>query len=306
MSAATGGWALVFSGQGTQHREMLPWLLRDDALQSVERALGGDWREQLGSNADLAENHRTQLLLTGTACAAWQHLRLLLGVPSIVAGYSVGELAAFAAAGVFDATTALWLAAQRAGCMDEDPAGRGTGLLAVGDAARGGPQELCVRHGLDIAIRIDAGSAVLGGPHAPLRAAALDAQARGWRATPLNVALASHTRWMARAAEAFGQVLEGVEMRPPACPLVSNAMGRIRNADAARRALSRQIAQTVRWDDCMDEVAAQQVCAVLEIGPGQSLARMWNERFPGVPARSADEFRSARAIADWLARMQGR
>jgi [acyl-carrier-protein] S-malonyltransferase len=55
----------------------------------------------------------------------------------------------------------------------------------------------------------------------------------------------------------------------------------------------------------MDAIAAQRVSAVLEIGPGQALARMWQDRHAEVPARSADEFRSAPAIAAWLERHAG-
>jgi [acyl-carrier-protein] S-malonyltransferase len=50
----------------------------------------------------------------------------------------------------------------------------------------------------------------------------------------------------------------------------------------------------------MDAIAAQRVDAVLEIGPGQALARMWLERCGEIPARSVDDFRSAAAIVKWL------
>jgi [acyl-carrier-protein] S-malonyltransferase len=50
----------------------------------------------------------------------------------------------------------------------------------------------------------------------------------------------------------------------------------------------------------MENIAARKVTCVLEVGPGQALARMWNQRFPTVPARACDDFRSAAAIAAWL------
>lgn len=93
-------------------------------------------------------------------------------------------------------------------------------------------------------------------------------------------------------------------MRTPAVALVTNALGRVRDARTARRALSSQIAQTVRWDHCMEAIVEQGVDAVLEIGSGQALARMFNERFGGIAARSADEFRSADAVIRWLERTQ--
>jgi [acyl-carrier-protein] S-malonyltransferase len=301
-------WALVFSGQGQQHPDMLAWLAQDRTLAALDAELGPAWRARLADPHEAGHNRRAQILLTATACAAWAQLQPGVEPPAIVAGYSVGELAAWAAAGVFDARTAVELAGRRAAAMDAAAAAASaaTGLLGVSGAAHGGIADLCARHDLEVAIRIDAASAVLGGLRAGLQGAAAAAAARGWRSTPLNVALASHTRWMRPAATAFGQVLAEVDVQRPALALVSNAQGRIRDAAGARSALAGQLARTVAWDECMDAIAAQRVQAVLEIGPGAALARMWQERHPDVPARSADEFRSAAAVVAWLTRQLGR
>lgn len=294
------GYALVFSGQGQQHPGMLPWLARDETLAALEGELGPDWRERLADPAVAADNRRAQLLLTATACAAWAQLQARLPPPDIVAGYSVGEIAAFAAAGVFDAPTAMSLASARAACMDAAAAGTSTGLLGVSGATDAGLAALCARFDLEVAIRIDPGSAVLGGLRDCLQAAAAEGDARGWHCTPLKVSLASHTRWMREAVDGFDGSLAATALQRPARPLASNALGRVHTAADARTALAHQIAQTVRWDVCMDLIAAQRVQAVLEVGPGQALARMWNARHPDVPARSVDEFRSIGAIVAWI------
>ena len=105
---------------------------------------------------------------------------------------------------------------------------------------------------------------------------------------------------MREAAESFSRTLADVPFRAPQVVLFSNAGDRIRDAASARAALAAKIARTVRWDECMENVMARQVRCVLEIGPGQALARMWNQRYPSVPARACDDFRSASAIAAWL------
>ncbi|MDZ5461125.1 ACP S-malonyltransferase [Azohydromonas lata] len=293
-------YALVFSGQGMQHAGMLPWLERDDTVQAVEAALGADWRARLGDPAWAGCNAHAQVLLTGLALAAWHQLAPLLPPPAVVAGYSVGEMPAFCAAGVMDAPTALALARERAACMDAAAAAAGTGLLAVTGLAAEAQAALRARFDLDEAIRNGPDSVVLGGLRGALDEAQPAAESQGARCTRLNVALASHTRWMRPAAQAFGRVLEGVALQRPRVPLLSNALGRVRDAARAGEALSTQIAATVRWDECMDAVQAQRVDAVLEIGPGQALARLWLQRCADVPARSADEFRSAAAVAKWL------
>jgi [acyl-carrier-protein] S-malonyltransferase len=301
----TVGYALVFSGQGMQHPGMLPWLAHDDTLREVDRELGRDWRERLGDVAWAGLNAHAQVLLTGLALAAWSQLAAHLPPPAIVAGYSVGEIAAFSVAGVFDTPTALALARQRAVCMDEAAAQADTGLLGVTNTTPNAVQALCAEFDLDIAILNGVGSVVLGGPRAALDDAARAAASQGMRCTPLNVAIASHTRWMAPAANAFAQMLVGAPIARPRRPLLSDALGRVLDAAHAREALSAQLARTVRWDECQEAIAAQRVAAVLEIGPGHALARMWQQRYPDVPARSADEFRSAAAVVAWVRGLLG-
>lgn len=294
------GYALVFSGQGLQHPGMLPWLAADPTLAEVERQLGSDWRERLQDPTWAGRNVHAQVLLTGLALAAWGQLAPHLPAPAIVAGYSVGEIAAFAAAGAFDAPTALALAQRRAACMDDAAAREPTGLLGVTNVPPGAIEALCAACDLEIAIRNAADSVVIGGPRAALDRAAQQAARQGMRCTPLNVALASHTRWMAPAASAFSQVLADAPVTRPRVALVSHALGRIRDAEHARTALAAQIDHTVRWDECQEAIAAQRVQAVLEIGPGNSLARLWAQRHPDIPARSADEFRTRDAVVAWM------
>lgn len=296
---------LLFAGQGTQHPGMLPWL--DDADPLVRRtaaALGvADWRQALGDAAWALRNRHVQILLTGFGLAAWARLAPRLPVPAAAAGYSVGELAAFCAAGVFEADTALQLAGQRADAMDRCAAVAPGGLLSVSGLQRAAVAALCARCGLALAIDIDAETAVLGGPAAALACGAQEAAGLGARATPLAVAVASHTPAMQPAAEAFGAALRPVALARPALPLFCNAGGeRVHDAAQAARVLAAQIAQTVRWSDVLEAMHARRVSCVLEIGPGSALSAMWNRRFPEVPARSADEFRSADAVVAWVQR----
>ena len=65
-------------------------------------------------------------------------------------------------------------------------------------------------------------------------------------------------------------------------------------------ALARQISTPLDWDACLGAVLEMQPDAVLEIGPGNALARMWAERAPQVPVRASDDFRSVEGIAAWV------
>jgi len=293
--------ALLFSGQGTQHPAMLPWLADDGLVRGMHARLGvEDWRRALADPAWAERNDNAQTLLTSLALAAWGQLAPMAPSPAAIAGYSVGELAAFSAAGVIDPATAAALAPLRAEAMDRCAARVSGGLLAVTGLPEPGLEQLRVEAGLALAIRNGGQNMILGGPHAALDKAEHLALAAGAQCTRLRVSVASHTPWMREAAERFAAVLAEVPFQAPKVVLFSNAADRIRDASSARGALAAQIAATVHWDECMENIMARQIRCVLEVGPGQALARIWNQRYPTVPARACDDFRSAAAVAAWL------
>jgi [acyl-carrier-protein] S-malonyltransferase len=295
--------AIVFSGQGMQHAGMLPWLAEDESVEQTRRALRvDDWRAALDDAVWASRNANAQTLLTGLNLAAWAQLSPLLESPSAVAGYSVGELASFAAAGVFDARTALALAGTRAQAMDRCADAAPGGMLAVSGMTPAQIERLCAESGCAIAIDNDSHAVVLGGTWAALHSAELAAQAAGASATRLKVNVASHTPWMQAAADNFAVALSALPLQAPSVPLFGNSGDRISSGRQAASALAMQMAQTVRWSACMDHIHMRRVGCVLEIGPGAALARMWNQRFPDVPARSVDEFRSRSAIVNWVNR----
>jgi [acyl-carrier-protein] S-malonyltransferase len=301
------GFAIIFSGQGMQHAGMLPWLADDEFVEQMRAELGVvDWRAHLADSAWASRNVNAQVLLTALNLTAWTQLSRSLPAPAAMAGYSVGEMASFAAANVFDASTAISLASKRAHAMDRCAAVAPGGLLAVSGLPRLEIERLC--EATHVAIAIDNGShaVVLGGPRAALDAAEEAAQAAGAHVTRLKVDIASHTPWMHDATNEFAQTLATLALRSPRIPLFTNAADRVMTSAQATHALARQISTTVQWSNCMDQIHARQIDCVLEIGPGAALARMWNERFLEVPARSVDEFRSESAIVDWVERSRGR
>ncbi|MFT7775000.1 acyltransferase domain-containing protein [Roseateles sp.] len=294
--------ALLFPGQGAQHPQMLRWLTAQPdahpALDAMAGALGSGWQHRFHDPTWLHANPVAQVLLTGLGIAAWRALAPHLPPPAVIAGYSVGELAAFAAADVFDLPTALELASARARLMSDSVAGQDTGLLAVQ-----GPHAQLVAEtsqALSVAIRINQERVIVGGLVAALNACSAQWSAAGLRCTHLPIAVASHTPFMASAAAAFAQRLTAVDLQPARTAVVCNF-----SASADRRptklaaALAGQIACTIRWDDCMDVIAERRVKCVLEVGPGTALASMWRERHPSIPVRSVDEFDTMVGVVRW-------
>ncbi|XHS76952.1 acyltransferase domain-containing protein [Burkholderiaceae bacterium UC74_6] len=295
--------ALLFSGQGTQHPDMLPWLVDDSLVRATCVRLGvEDWRSALADPEWAQRNSNAQTLLTGLSLAAWLQVAGHVARPTAIAGYSVGELAAFSAAGVISAQAAAGLATQRAEAMDRSAAAVPGGLLAISGLEEERLKQLCVEFGLALAIRNGIESVIVGGPREALDVAAVSATRSGGQCTRLRINVASHTPWMTEAAASFAGALSSVDFQAPQTLLFSNVADRIRDAASARFALATQVNHTVRWDECMENIAARQVSCVLEVGPGHALSRLWNTRFPAIPARSSDDFRSVTAVSSWLNR----
>ena len=296
--------ALLFPGQGTQHEAMLPWLAAEEAarplLAQLAATLGADWRARL-ADADWSQaNAVAQPLVTGASVAAWA--ALAPGLPRVVAvaGYSVGELASSVAAGMLPADDAIALAVDRAAAMDACAGDGAAGLLGLSNVDPRDVDAACARWQLEVAIRTGERRCIVGGSTAALVQAAAWLAALGAKATTLGVRVASHTRAMRAAVPAFARAIAGAHWHASRVAWVAGITGAVvRDADAARGLLAEQLATLVRWDACMDTVAERRPDAVLEVGPGTTLARLWRERHPLIPVRSCDEFASAEQVLAW-------
>jgi [acyl-carrier-protein] S-malonyltransferase len=300
--------ALLFPGQGIQHPDMLPWLdhhpLAAAVLACMADYVGHDWRARLNDEDWLSRNSVAQCLITGVSLAAWHALAPSLPHPTVAAGYSVGEISAYSAAGVMNSACALDLAASRSGAMDRCAAGGEAGLMAVSGVNAGTTDMLCARFGLAVAIRIGPDRCVVGGQRASLDAALPALAVHGAEVTRLRVRVASHTPRMVAAAAEFAALIAPMRWNNSQCIVANNVDGTGRSDSVGlKAALASQIASTVKWDRCMDTLAERQPRCVLEVGPGNSLSRMWQARYPDIPTRSVDEFRSPQAVVSWVNRV---
>jgi [acyl-carrier-protein] S-malonyltransferase len=299
-------YALVFSGQASQHPEMLPWLENEPSctplLSLLAQHIGLDWRARLTDAEIRANNAFAQLLITGTALAAWSALKQLLPVgPAVVAGYSVGELPAMACAGVVPASCALELAALRANVMDQAVAGQSTGLMSVTGIPEKQVLDFCWELRLECAIRIGPKQQIFAGTRVALLQAMPLLTVQGANCKLLEVRVASHSSWMKSAAEQYQKSLSAIKFEPPDCPLALNANGTLSRQPAQiQQAMSQQLAHTVQWSACMAAMAERQVACVLEVGAGSALSRMWNEHHPQIPARALEDFRQPQGAVDWI------
>jgi [acyl-carrier-protein] S-malonyltransferase len=250
----------------------------------------------------LHANVVAQPLVCALQLATWAALRDNLPEPRGIAGYSVGELAAYGCAGALGPGEVIQLAKRRALEMDAATPGAG-GLMAVRGLTLPAMRLLCGKFGVEIAIVNDFDRLVIGGPRAALAHCAEAATAAGAKVTPLNIAIPSHTSLMRPAVANFRAALEAAHWRAPSAPVMAGTSGApVYGKAEAINVLSRQIAETVNWAACLDGLVEMGCTVMLELGPGAGLSRMARDRAPTIPARSVADFHSLDGVVTWVRR----
>ncbi|OBJ43285.1 ACP S-malonyltransferase [Mycobacterium colombiense] len=299
--------ALLAPGQGSQTEGMLsPWLElagAADQLALWSKASGLDL-VRLGTTAsteEITDTAVTQPLVVAATLLAHQELTkrgLLSDADLVVAGHSVGEIAAYAIAGVIAADDAVALAATRGAEMAKACAIEPTGMSAV---RRGDEGEVLARlEQLDLfpANRNAAGQIVAAGALTALEKLAEDPPEKA-RVRALGVAGAFHTRYMASALDGYAAAAAAVQTSEPTAKLLSNRDGQpVASAAAAMEALVAQLTQPVRWDLCTATLRDLEVTAAVEFPPAGTLTGIAKRELRGVTARAVKSPADLDALAE--------
>lgn len=311
--------AILCSGQAGQNREMLDDLLVADDLGDVRdaatRILGrdvADWWRSL-DEAAIYENVNAQFSIALYQIAVWRRLsRRLSFRPTVVAGYSLGEVIAWHVAGAMGVADTLQLVLDRARIMDEciGPSHRGGSCMAlrrgrVSPSIRLALDEAMARHGVCIAIHRP-GGIVLGAPGQAMDAFCREPAAKSGDMKRLPVTVPSHTRWLHSGVERFRDVLATRRIGDPVMPVVSGNRARLqRRGDDAIESLSAQLSDAIRWDWCIETLVSVGVEIAIELGPGNDLSKLLETEQPGVVARAVHEFAHLDDLGEWLAHHAG-
>lgn len=299
--------AFLAPGQGSQTEGMLsPWLELPGAAHQLDlwsKASGLDL-VRLGTTAsteEITDTAVTQPLVVAATLLAHQELTkrgLLADQETIVAGHSVGEIAAYAIAGVLAADDAVALAATRGAEMAKACAIEPTGMSAVlgGDEA----EVLARLEQLDLfpANRNAVGQIVAAGPLTALEKLAEDPPAKA-RVRALGVAGAFHTKYMAPALDRYAAAAAAVATAEPTATLLSNRDGQpVASAAAAMEALVAQLTQPVRWDLCTATMRDREVTATVEFPPAGTLTGIAKRELRGVTTRAVKAPADLDALAE--------
>ena len=306
--------AILCSGQGGQHPAMFDLVAdcseAEPVFAAAAEVLGKDPRRFVreAAPANLFSDLSGQILCCTQALTARAALGTAWPARAVIAGYSIGELAAWGCAGALDEPGILCLAQRRAAAMDA-AAPNESGLAVITGLRRPVIEPILARHALSIAIVNEVDSFTVGGPRAALRAACEAAAARGAKRTvTLPVTVPSHTPLLSKATEQFRVTLREASPRPPRAGyrLLSGIDGEtVLDIETGIDKLARQISTTINWAACLGSCRSAGALAALELGPGTTLSRMASTLFPDGRARAVEEFRTLAGLRTWLQRAMG-
>jgi [acyl-carrier-protein] S-malonyltransferase len=281
--------AFLFPGQGSQAVGMGKALAE---TFSAARAVFDEVDAALGEklSATIWEGPADKLMLTENAQPALMAVSLAVlrvleaeaGVTlardaKFVAGHSLGEYSALAAAGAFTLSDAARLLRIRGRAMQQAvPVGVGAMAALIGlsfDEAAAAAREAAQGQVCQAANDNGGGQVVVSGDKAAVERAVEIAKTKGAkRAMLLPVSAPFHCALMAPAAEAMAQALAKINVKPPVVPVVANVLAKpINDPQEIVRALVAQVTGTVRWRECVTCMADAGITTFYEVGAGKVL-----------------------------------
>ena len=283
--------AFVFPGQGAQVVGMgadlaAAYPAARAVFDEVDAALGEKLSALIweGEQEALTLTENAQPALMATSLAALRALEAegmeMTAAARLVAGHSLGEYSALAAAGALGIADCARLLRIRGRAMQEAvPVGEGAMAALLGldfETARAVAEEAAEGEVCQAANDNDPAQVVVSGHKAAVERAVDLARARGARrAVLLPVSAPFHCALMQPAAEAMAQALAEVEIRAPRVPLVANVRAEAVSDPAEIRALLvAQVTGSVRWRESVQYMAGEGVTEIWEIGAGKALSGM--------------------------------
>lgn len=290
--------AFVFSGQGDQFPGMGEELAdKYPSAKSVFDMCDGirpGTSEQCfnGTEEELKETKNTQPCLFAMELAAANVLFDKGVEPEALAGFSLGEVTAATAAGIFDNETGFRLVCKRGELMQTEAEKFDTSMAAVVKLTPEQIQDVCAKYSDVYPVNFNCpGQITVSGLASQMKDFSADVKAAGGRALPLKLKGAFHSPFMNAASEAFRVELENAKINKGNITLYSDLTSMPYTDDVAEL-LSKQICSPVLWEKIVRNMIADGFDTFIEIGPGRTLTNMIKKISADVKAQTVEEYLS--------------
>jgi len=245
----------------------------------------------------LNDTYNQQPALLVADVAVLRAVAATLEPPAFVAGHSLGEYAAYVAAGALTFADALRLVRERARLMKEAGTRTPGGMAAVLGLDDADVEAVCATiDGVQVANYNAPGQVVVSGEAPAVAEACARLEAAGAkRIIPVRITVAAHSHLMGWAQSAFNDLVDQTAVRDASVPIVANVTARpIQRADDIVAEMRGQLTASVRWAEGIEHMIARGVDAFYELGPGSVLTGLVKRISRGHPERAI----VARAIGE--------
>ena len=270
--------ALVFPGQGAQYAGMAKELYEISGavksfLDMAESVRSGTLNQMFnGTEDELKLTSNTQPCLYCADMAAAISLEEAGVKADILAGFSLGEIAALAFSGAVSYEEGFRLVIQRGELMQKASENIDAGMIAVLKLSDKEVISTCSEFNNVYAVNFNCdGQVVVSGDKEELEPFKARIKELGGRAMPLKVGGAFHSPYMQSASEQFAKVLEGVAISEPQKTLFSNFTGKP-YAGETKTLLAKQLMNPVLWKNSVEAMIAMGADTFIEVGPGKVLS----------------------------------
>ena len=290
--------AFVFSGQGDQFpgmgKELADKYPSAKAVFDMCDGIRPGTSEQCfnGTEEELKETKNTQPCLFAMELAAANVLFDKGVMPEALAGFSLGEVTAATAAGIFDNETGFRLVCKRGELMQTEAEKFDTSMAAVVKLTPEQIQDVCAKYSDVYPVNFNCpGQITVSGLASQMKDFSADVKAAGGRALPLKLKGAFHSPFMNAASEAFRVELENAKINKGNITLYSDLTSMPYTDDVAEL-LSKQICSPVLWEKIVRNMIADGFDTFIEIGPGRTLTNMIKKISADVKAQTVEEYLS--------------
>lgn len=296
--------AFVFSGQGAQKAGMGKSFY--DSKQSIKNIFDG--AEEIrpntlnqcffGTDEELKNTENTQPCLYLTDLAAALALKEEGITPDGVAGFSLGEIPALAFAGAYDYLDGFRLACFRGQVMAREAEKNPGSMLAVMKLENSKVEEICRKFEMVYPVNYNGpGQLVVAGKKEEMEAFSQAIREAGGRGMPIAVGGGFHSPFMKEAAKDFAQVLMEYEIQKPEIPVYSNYMAKPYEDDV-RAWMAPQIDNALRWQESIEQMAADGFDTFIEVGVGNTLKKLISRILPDSKVYSVSSMEEVQKIKE--------
>jgi [acyl-carrier-protein] S-malonyltransferase len=306
--------AYIFPGQGAQYAGMGRDLYdSSDSARAVfkqaDEALGFPLSQLCfnGPDDELRQTINAQPAIVTISLALLSAIRNSDGsknlpAPAFVAGHSLGEYTALAAAGVVDFATAIYLTRERGRLMHQAGLENPGGMAAIIGLDEASLADICTQSGTKIANFNCPGQLVISGDKDSLNRAMKLAEDKGARRVmPLQVSGAFHTHCMQPAADSLAEIIAAISFAAPQVPIIANTTaGEITTAEMVKEELLSQLCNSVLWQRSIEYMINNGVSTFIEIGPGKVLSGLIKRINKDVKTINISDIESIAKITNFL------